>query len=91
MWQERSDAERDRGKTTQGRRENHVCVYLLVCAKTGVHACTQMDSGGTKIKGEGGVAVCAFSGPAAPALLPSVESISDCIMLGRQGPSECTP
>lgn len=50
-----------------------------------------MDTDGFREKKGGGG--CAFTGPAAPAscLLPSAESISDCIMLGRQGPSECTP
>lgn len=51
-----------------------------------------MDTDGFRGKKEGGGFCCAFSGPAAPTyLLPSVESISDCIMLGRQGPNECTP
>lgn len=48
---------------------DHVCVDLLVCAKAGVHVWTQMDSGrwgGGRRRG--GLAVSAFSGPAARAL-----------------------
>lgn len=53
-----------------GRQGDHVCVYLLVCAKAGVHVWTQMDSGRWEVVEEvgGGVAFSAFSGPAAPAL-----------------------
>lgn len=55
---------------------DHVCVDLLVCAKAGVHVWTQMDSvrwgGGRRWvsggRGRGGLAVSAFSGPAARAL-----------------------
>lgn len=94
MWQEGSNAiEKQHGGEEAG---DHVCVYLLVHAKTGVHVWTQMDSGrgGNKRMGVGGggggFCLCSqWSG--CPCLLPCVESISDCIMLGRQGPSECTP
>lgn len=86
-------------KTTQARARDHVCgmcVYLLVCACTVTkrefmrgHRWIQGGEGKKKERDREGGAwwffCCAFSGPASPCLLlPSVESISDCIMLGRQ-------
>lgn len=90
MWQEGSNVEEGPKETTRGRQET-MCVYLLVLVrqhgdKTTVHAWTQMDSGKRVVGGGGGVVLSVILQP-----LPPVESISDCIMLGRQGLSECAP
>lgn len=54
-----------------------MCVDLLVCAKAGVHVWTQMDSGRWGGGRWWGLAVSAFSGPAARALpaLPALPAL----------------
>lgn len=98
MWQQGSNVERDREKQHRGGERPcvRVCVYLRVCVCVCACMVTKQEfmRGRRWIQGKkggrGGLLLC-FQWSGSPCLLPSVESISDCIMLGRQGPSECTP
>lgn len=68
------------------------CVSVCVCACMATKQ--ELMRGHRWIQGKKGgwrwLLFC-FQWSSSPCLLPSVESISDCIMLGRQSPSECTP
>lgn len=76
----------ERNGTAGSRDHVYLCVFI-VCVPRACRVTKQefmRGHGGKREKGGGG-GCCAFSGPAGPYLLPSVESISDCIMLWQTG------